>query len=143
MANEESLSRTAVRFVADYEMKNDRQIIDVQSNKNFKGFDLISISKDSKDIKTIEIKGTTRDRGIPDAFETEFSRNKKLIATHLYVVYFEQDNPKKLYIVPNSAIQPEHLKETVHYKFSSTFKTKILPKYEVPNKELKKFKLIQ
>jgi len=128
-----SISDKAVKFVINYEVKQSRKAVEVSTNANFKGFDLISIGK-GNDIKTIEIKGTTG-KGIPDAFETEFTRNKRLIATHLYVVYFENDKPKKLYIIPNSVIKPEHLKEVIHYKFSSTFKTKIMPEFEVKFKD--------
>ena len=133
MANENSLSRKAVRFVINYERKRGRRVVDVQSNGKFRGFDLFSFSKDKKDIRTIEVKGTAG-KGIPDCFETEFTRNKKLMATHMYVVCFE--NPKKpiLYTIPASAFLPEHLKETMHYKISSTFITKELPKFREKNK---------
>lgn len=131
MANENSLSRKAVRFVAKYERKLGNTVIDVQSDKNFKGFDLISISKNKKDIKTIEVKGTTHKNGIPDCFETEFSRTKKLIATHMYVVSYVNVSKPVLYAIPSSAFKQEHLKEVIHYKISSNFKTKELPKYLV------------
>ncbi|NCD01267.1 DUF3883 domain-containing protein [bacterium] len=131
MANDDSISRKAVKFVLDYEMQQGRTVVDVQSNKQFRGFDVFSFSKDKKDIRTIEVKGTERKNGIPDCFETEFTREKRLIATYMYVVNFS--NPQKiiLYVIPASAFKPEYLKTTTHYKISSTFRTKILPKYRV------------
>lgn len=127
----DSVSKKAIDFVIQYEIKQGRNVLDVQTNKNFRGFDIFSFSKDKKDIRTIEVKGTTRKNGIPDCFETEFTRNKKLIATHMYVVNFVNLKKPDLYIIPASAFKPEHLRETIHYKISSTFKTKILPKYKI------------
>lgn len=127
----DNVSKKAIDFVVQYEIKQGRNVLDVQTNKNFRGFDIFSFSKDKKEIRTIEVKGTTRKNGIPDCFETEFTRNKKLIATHMYVVNFVNLEKPDLYIIPSSAFKPEHLKETIHYKISSTFKTKILPKYKI------------
>ncbi len=140
MPNEDSISRKAVSYVIEYEKKQGRHTLDVQSNGKFRGFDVFSFSKDKKDIRTIEVKGTAG-KGIPDCFETEFTRNKKLIATHMYVVCFI--NPKKpiLYTIPASAFLHEHLKETIHYKISSTFITKILPKYKAEKIEVQKPKM--
>jgi len=114
----------------DYEKKQGRHVMDVQSNGKFRGFDVFSFSKDKKDIRTIEVKGTAGS-GIPDCFETEFTRSKKLIATHMYVVCFQNIKKPTLYVIPASAFKPEHLKETMHYKISSTFITKVLPKHKV------------
>lgn len=127
----DNVSKKAIDFVVQYEIKQGRNVLDVQNNKSFRGFDIFSFSKDRKEIRTIEVKGTTRKNGIPDCFETEFTRNKKLIATHMYVVNFVNFEKPDLYIIPASAFKPEHLRETIHYKISSTFKTKILPKYKM------------
>lgn len=131
MQNERNVSKKAIFFVERYERKQGREVINVQHNQAFKGFDLISISKNKKDIRTIEVKGTIKEKGIPDCFETEFTRNKKLIATHMYVVSYINLEKPILYIIPASVFKPEHLKETLHYRISSNFKTKILPKFKV------------
>lgn len=131
MANNDSISRRAVQFVLNYEINQGRTVVDVQSDKQFRGFDIFSFSKDKKDIRTIEVKGTERKNGIPDCFETEFTREKKLIATHMYVVNFCNPDNIALYVIPASAFKPEHLRTIMHYKISSSFKTKILPKYIV------------
>ena len=130
MPNENSLSRKAVRFAIDFEEKNGRMVVDVQSDRKFRGFDIFSFSKDKKDIRTIEVKGTAG-KGIPDCFETEFTRDKRLIATHMYVVSYENEEKPKLFAIPASAFKPEHLKTTIHYKISSPFVTRILSKYLV------------
>jgi len=130
MPNENSVARKAVRFVLEYEKKNGRNVVDVQSDKKFRGFDVFSFSKDKKDIRTIEVKGTERS-GIPDCFETEFTRDKRLIATHMYVVNYVNPDEPVLYVIPASAFKSEHLRTNIHYKISSPFITKILPKYKV------------
>lgn len=130
MPNEKSISRKAVKFVVDYEKKQGRIVVDVQSNRKFRGFDIFSFSKDNRDIRTIEIKGT-RGSGIPDCFETEFTREKRLIATHMYVVSYENANSPVLYTIPASAFKSKHLKKTIHYRISTPFKTRVLPLYKV------------
>lgn len=129
MPNENSVARKAVRFVIKYEEKQGREVVDVQSDRKFRGFDLFSFSANKKDIRTIEVKGT-KSNGIPDCFETEFTRNKRLIATHMYVVSFRNPKYPALYAIPASEFLPEHLKETMHYKISTTF-TKNLDKYRI------------
>jgi hypothetical protein len=131
MTDEEKISSRAVQFVIDYEIHQGREVVDVQTNKGFKGFDLFSFSKDKSDIRTIEVKGTAKKNGIPDFFETEFTREKKLIATHLYVVYFETPQKPRLHIIPASEISPDDLKEKRGYRISSNFKTQKLKNYEV------------
>ena len=131
--NENSIANKAVKFAIEYEKNKNRRVIDVQSNRDFNGFDIISISKDGKNVKTIEVKGTTKENGIPDCFETEFTRNKKLVATHMYVVYFFGNKTPVLYVIPASAFKQEYLKEILHYRINSTFKNKILPKYRINN----------
>lgn len=130
MPNENSVSRKAVKFVFDYEKKQKRDVVDVQANGKFRGFDLFSFSKDKKDIRTIEVKGTEKG-GIPDCFETEFSKNKKLIATHLYLVHFKKTGQPDLYIFPASIFLPEHISETVHYRINPGYVKKIMPKHKI------------
>jgi len=130
MVNKENISVKAVDFVIEYEKSKGRKAIDMQSNARFKGFDILSFSEDKSDIRAIEVKGTQND-GIPDMFETEVTRNKKLIATHLYVVKFDNDkNPIKFFIIPSTAIKSEDLSETRHYRISSNFKTQRMKEYE-------------
>ena len=131
MANEESISRKAVRFVVKYEKKQGREALDMQTDPKFKGFDILSFSEDKKDIRAIEVKGT-QTKGIPDMFETEVTRNKKLIATHLYVVRFDKNkNVERFFIIPSFAVKSEDLTETRSYRISSNFKTQRMKEYEV------------
>lgn len=49
----------AVDIAKRYEKKNHRQVVDFQrGKKGFRGFDLLSFSKDRKDVRSIEVKGT-------------------------------------------------------------------------------------
>jgi len=124
------IGKRAIEIVKKYEKKCGRTIIDVQYNKNFKGFDLISISKNKKSIRTIEVKGTKDKYGIPDLYESEVTRNKKLIANYLYVVSFFSKKPK-LYVIPSQVISPEDLRIATYFKVCSNFKTKRMKKYLV------------
>ena len=90
MANENSISRIAVKYVCDFEAKCGRKPTDMQTNNKFKGFDVLSVSNGGE-IRAIEVKGTTNENNIPDLFETEVSRTKRLIATHLYLVKFDKE----------------------------------------------------
>lgn len=133
MANEESISRRAVSFVINYEQGNGRECVDVQSKGQFKGFDLFSFLPNKEDIRTIEVKGT-QSNGIPDMFETEVTRNKKLIATHLYVVKFDKNkNPINLFIIPAKEFKADDLSEGTYYTVKSNFYTR--------NDKLKKFEV--
>ena len=49
----------------------------------------------------------------------------------MYVINFANLKKPDLYIIPALAFKPEHLRETIHYKIRSTFKTKILPKHRI------------
>jgi hypothetical protein len=66
-------ARAGIKYVMHYERKHGRNPTDVSKNKSFTGFDIISIDKDDSNHRTIEVKATAKG-GIPDAFETEFTR---------------------------------------------------------------------
>ena len=102
MPNEDSTSRKAVRIAMEFERKQGREPIDTQTDAKFKGFDILSFSKDKKDIRDIEVKGTAvKNWGIPDLFENEITRSGKLVATHLYLVKFDENkNFEKLFVIP-------------------------------------------
>jgi hypothetical protein len=127
MPNEEQISRRAVKFVMDYEIKQGREPIDMQTNAKFKGFDILSFSKDKKDIRAIEVKGTAVENwGIPDLYETELTMRKKLVATYLYLVKF---NPKtkefeKLFIIPASEFKSDDFDSQISYRVKSNFYTR-------------------
>ncbi len=135
MANEKQISRKAVKIVMRYEIKNGRKPIDTQTNAKFKGFDVLSFSKDKKDIRTIEVKGTAvKNWGIPDLFENELTRSGKLVATHLYLVKFNKNkNFEKLFIIPASAFKAEDFNQFTSYRVKSNFYTR--------NNKLNKFKV--
>lgn len=127
---EEDISRKAVSYVIWYEHGQNRECVDMQTKSGFKGFDVLSFSKeegDKKEVRAIEVKGTTSKDRIPDLFETEVSRSGKLIATHLYLVVFgngKKDDPTKLFIIPANAFKSEDFYETRHYRVKSNFYTR-------------------
>jgi len=124
------IEEKAVDFVLDFEKKRTGcDPIDVSRKRSIIGYDVLSMDKNSKIDRTIEVKGTRKGYAIPDAAETEFTRNLTLIATHLYVIG-NLDNPNSnpiLYIIPRKDMKKEYLsiKRTIH--FSTTFQ-KLLPK---------------
>ena len=117
-----------------YEKNKGYDVVDVQNNSKFKGYDLIVFSKNKQDIKTIEVKGTEKEQNtIPLLYDTEVTRNKKLVATHLYIVKFDKVRkiPKELFIIPASEIAPEDLTEMRHFAVCSNFKTQRMNNYKV------------
>ena len=124
---EERIDKRAVKIVMDYEIKQDREVIDVQSNRRFKGCDVFSISKDKKDIKVIEVKGTAvKDWGIPDLAENEVTRSGQLTATHLYLVKFHPETKEfeKLFIIPATNFSLDDFQQFISYRVKSNFYTR-------------------
>lgn len=107
-----------------YEKGHKRTVIDFQrGKKGFRGFDLLSFSKDRKDVRSIEVKGTQMNKKggihIPILFDTGFTRGKKLVATHLYVAVFKYGRKAefvKLLVFDASEIKPEYVNEERHYR---------------------------
>ncbi len=90
-----------------YEEDEGRRPLDVSQQRKYIGFDVMSVDPrpDGTDHRTIEVK-STRGKGIPDAFDTEFTRGLKFVATHLYLVRFAKrgNEPISLRIVPKAEI---------------------------------------
>lgn len=114
----------AVDIAKQHEKRHNRTVVDFQrGKKDFRGFDLLSFSKDKKDVRSIEVKGTqinkTGNIHIPILFDTGFTRNKKLVATHLYVAVFKFGRTAKfvkLLVFKVSEIKPEYVNEERHYR---------------------------
>lgn len=127
MPNEDSVSRKAVKIVMECETNQGREPVDMQSNPRFKGFDVLSFSKDKKDIRVIEVKGTASPNlGIPDLYENELTRSGKLVATHLYLVKFDPVTKEfeKLFIIPASEFKPDDFEGHIQYTVKSNFYTR-------------------
>lgn len=128
-----NLSKNGVSFVLEWETKNGREPKDVSQNRNFIGFDIMSIDNNGKNHRTIEVKSTEvkadKSFGIPDAFETEFTRRLKFVATHLYVVVFEKksDTVSSLHVIPKEEIDKYSKKHIIvqHIKFASELQTRL------------------
>ena len=124
---EERIDKRAVKIAMEYEKKNGREPLDTQTNAKFKGFDILSFSNDKKDIRVIEVKGTAvKNWGIPDLFENELTRSGKLVATHLYLVKFNQETKEfeKLFIIPASKLSLEDFQQFRSYRIKSNFYTR-------------------
>ncbi len=118
------LTEKGIKYVLNYEKEQKRKPIDVSKNKNFVGFDIISIDPKKNDHRLIEVKATETEKGIPDAYANEFTRNLKFVATHLYVVKFK-GNKSTLYIIPKKEIDKYEHKIFPHVRFNHKLKTEI------------------
>jgi hypothetical protein len=125
-----SIDERAVKFVLEFEKKRGWKPTDVSRKRSSIGYDILSTH--ANEIRAIEVKGTRKEYAIPDAAETEFTRNLTLVATHLYIIG-NMDNPNAkpvLYIIPRKDIKREHLtiKQTIHFR--STFQKQLPKKYK-------------
>lgn len=90
----DSNSRKAERAIQLVEQRERKEGRDVKRARLGSGYDLIS--RDARGhTRKIEVKGTAKpDLAIPDMAETEFDRNRRLKATHLYVIANIKRRPK-------------------------------------------------
>jgi len=91
--------------------------------KNNSGFDIKLIR--GKKVKKIEVKGSTKENGIPDAFQTEFDKNLKLIADYIYVVRYKNNNNRtkhKIYVIKKSDVDRYTHQMVYHIKISNKLK---------------------
>ena len=119
-----TIEKRAIEIAKRYERRHGRVVVDFQrAKRGFRGFDLLSFSKDRKDVRSIEVKGTQiNKRGnalIPIVYETGFTRTKKLVATHLYLVVFSHGLRArflKLVVFRAEEIKTEFVREERHYR---------------------------
>lgn len=72
---------------------------------------------------TIEVKGATREWGIPDPYWTEFDDQRRLFADFLYVVYFLPTRTSPLLCaIPRNAIDSSYVSPRQGYRISGKFK---------------------
>jgi len=119
----------AVSLVMEYERKRGWNPRNVSRNRDFIGYDIISIGPENEN-RLIEVKETNNRYGIPDMTETEFTRKLTMIATHLYIVG-NIDKEPLLYIIPRKDLKPEHLTMKVSYHVKSGFQKLLPEKYLV------------
>jgi|HubBroStandDraft_5_1064220.scaffolds.fasta_scaffold62954_2 hypothetical protein len=136
MPNEKSVENRAIVAVTTYLEAQGYVVENVSKNKKgnpkYHGLDLVA-RKPGEEI-TIEVKGTTKEWGIPDPYGTEFhTETLALIADFLYVAYLPIDGPSYLYVIPREAIKPEHLEKKTGYRIKKRFKNqKTLEPYRRP-----------
>ena len=98
-----TMADEGISYVMQYEKRCGREPVDVSRGRKFPGLDVMSIDNIDGHHGSIEVKATNGG-GIPDAFETEFTRGLRFVATHLYVVNFKDRKPSSLHIVPKNVI---------------------------------------
>jgi len=88
-----------------------------KNNPEHRGIDIIS-SINGQVIRRIEVKGTSKDEGIPDAFETELDDNKKLVADYLYVVINADKPNHRLIVIPKEEVDKHSENHTPSSRFT-------------------------
>jgi len=120
-----SLQQKGIDVVIKYEKKQKRFPIDVHSDKNYAGMDILSIDlKKEQNPRLIEVKASNRPKSIPDAYISEFTAKLKLRATHLYVVNFVDGEPK-LAIFSKKVVDKYEHKVFEHVRCNNKLSTNI------------------
>ena len=134
-ANQEKSDR-GVQIVLEYLTKEGYPCQDVaRFGKEHNGYDILA-KKEDQDLK-IEVKCSSKEKGIPDCFNTEFDENQNLIADYLYLVRIDENkNPKCLQILSKEEFDKySHLhKKKIIIKISNKLKTDL--KNKVVGKEI-------
>lgn len=96
------------------------------------GYDLVA-QKDSNELK-LEVKGSAKPyHGIPDLYETQVDRHKKLKADFLCVAYFPPGKQERLAIIPRKDILIDP-KPKISYSISTECKKEeAIEKFLVPS----------
>lgn len=131
------ITELAERFVKEH-LENKGWAVktskDAKGKLKWIGYDLLAMK--GNEIRFIEVKGTEKEFGIPNMPDTEFTRNRTLIATHLCIVgNLKQKNKKPvLYVIERNDLRKNrkylHIKRTI--TFSSTFEKRLPHDYKVP-----------
>jgi len=117
----------AITLVTEYLRKQGYEVENVsrgkRRNSEHRVYDLIATKPGEGPVR-IEVKGSTREWGIPDPYVTEFDSERRLVADFLYVVYFLDGEPPTLCAIPRDAFKPEDIRPKSAYRISSRFKNK-------------------
>ena len=114
------VEREAMVYAQRFLKHKGYKVTDVARTPGHNGYDLLAEREGEK--LRIEVKGCTREWGIPDPFFTEFDADRRLVADYLYVVYFLGQEPPRLCIIPRDAIDPDMVQLKQGYRISGRFK---------------------
>jgi len=122
------LRRAAEDWIVAY-LKKTKNVDLIKRQKGETGFDF-KYNENGRTIK-IEVKGTEKDYNIPNCYTTEF-KEKVLTADLLYVVYYENDTPKRLFAMPREVINPKYItsREIWHIKKTKEFRETVMANYK-------------
>lgn len=81
-------SDIGMKTVKDYLEKEGYECTDVTKRMGFIGFDILA-KKDGKEFK-IEVKTSSKEKGVPDCYTSEFDKNNNLISDFLYIVRLDK-----------------------------------------------------
>ena len=67
-------------------------------------------------MEKIEVKGNSKDKGIPDMRTNEFDKDRRLKADFIYLIAHASQPEKKVYVIPREEIRPEDLRLLSTYR---------------------------
>ncbi len=121
----------AMNIIQEYLSSKKYKTEDVSHDARFKGIDLICVR--GKKTFTAEVKGTTKQNSIPNAYSSEF-KSQVFVADYLFVVWFMKQHKYKkycIYQISRDQLKNEGLHKKHNYvKFSSQLKHN-LPTYVI------------
>ncbi len=113
-----NLEKASIQRVIEFErLVRDRDAIDVSDDKTgeHNGYDVLSTDNTGQE-ERIEVKyTTTRTWEIPNAYETEYSDDYRLVADWLYVVVFHDGEVDSIHPIAQEHVN-EHRKKHKEYR---------------------------
>jgi hypothetical protein len=114
------IEKQAIDCAIEYLSTEGYSVRDVSRVRGHNGYDLLA--ERGTETLRVEVKGCSREWQIPDLFDTEFDKDRRLIADILCVVYFANDLATHLCLIPRDAIPPDVVVEKRTYRLRSSFK---------------------
>ena len=108
-----------IKVVLDYLKSQGKKPINVSTNREHKGYDILLNNE------KIEVKCSSKHKGIPDCFGSEFDENNNLVANFLYIVRIKDMKPYEIQILSKEEFNRYsklHNKKTI-IKISNKLKT--------------------
>lgn len=120
------ISQLALKTVLEHLSSLGYECEDVSGDREHKGFDVIA-KRDGESIK-IEVKGSLKDKGIPDSFITEFDDQLRIVADFFYIVRLDENAvPKSIQILSKKEfdVYSDKHKRKITIQISPKLKTEL------------------
>lgn len=114
------VEQRAMRYAKRHFEARQFKVEDVSRSRGHNGYDLL-VRKNGRS-KKVEVKGCSREWGIPDLYSTEFDGRRRLVADLLCVVYLIGRRRPVICLIPRKAIPPEYVEPKSGYRINGRFK---------------------